>query len=59
MSADIRKDGIPVFVDGQESRIQARSPRQDEAEGWSITARPYRNRPDDVLLDNLGSDGGD
>ncbi|RQP26677.1 Hint domain-containing protein [Piscinibacter terrae] len=56
MSADIRKEGIPVFVDGQESRIQARAPRQDEAEGWSITTRPYRHRPEDALLDNLGSD---
>lgn len=54
MSA-IRKDGVPVFVEGEQSQILGRDARKDDAEGWSITSRPYRNRPEDTLLDNLGS----
>jgi len=51
----IRKDGVPVFVDGEQSKILRRDQRADAEEGWSITSRPYRNRPEDALLDNLGS----
>lgn len=53
-----RKDKQPLLIDGQESRVLTRKAADDEAEGWSIVSRPYRNRPQDNLLDNLGSSSG-
>jgi hypothetical protein len=45
----------PVFVDGEESAVQARSPERDSSEGWSVTLRPYRPRPTPELLRDVGS----
>lgn len=56
MGAEIRKEGI-LIVDGHESRILQQSRQADEQEGWSITSRPYRPRPQEKLLENLGTDG--
>lgn len=55
MSA-IRKDGIPANACGEESKVLSREQSNDDTEGWSIVARPYRHRVEDALIDNLGSE---
>ena len=45
----------PVFVEGEECAIQVRAPGSDEAEGWSVTVRPYRPKPTPELLHDLGT----
>jgi hypothetical protein len=53
MGGDARKES-PVFVNGEESQLLARSPAGDAEEGWTVTRRPYRSHNEDELLTDAG-----
>lgn len=55
MGGFVRKEG-PVVCEGDESFVLARRPERDAQDGWSVTLRPYRQRPADELLQDLSSD---
>lgn len=45
----IQNSGV-VHVDGHVSAVFSRDSQQDEGEGWSITARPYRGAPESDVI---------
>lgn len=54
MGGDVRKES-PVVVEGAESYVLVRQPGSDASQGWSVTARPYRQRAASDLLDDMSS----
>jgi hypothetical protein len=55
MGGETRKE-VPVIIDGESSFVLVQTPESDAAQGWSVTARPYRSRAESDLLDNMSSE---